>query len=149
AVLFEPLRRRPHRLHAGLRRLGPGQLRGRRDPRPAPEHPAGARRRGGGVHTRGPAGGGLVAAIILTSIIGTLNGCFLTSPRVYFAQARDGLFFRRFAAVHPRFQTPAFSIVAQAIWASVLVLSGTYETLAGYAMFGLWIFYALMVLGVV
>jgi basic amino acid/polyamine antiporter, APA family len=97
----------------------------------------------------GPAGGGLVAAIILTSIIGTLNGCFLTSPRVYFAQARDGLFFRRFAAVHPRFQTPAFSIVAQAIWASVLVLSGTYETLAGYAMFGLWIFYALMVLGVV
>lgn len=97
----------------------------------------------------GSGGGTLVAAIILMSIIGTLNGCFLTSPRVYFAQARDGLFFSRFASVHPRFQTPAFSIVAQAVWAIVLLLSGTYETLAEYAMFGLWIFYALMVLGVI
>ena len=97
----------------------------------------------------GSGGGTLVAAIILMSIIGTLNGCFLTSPRVYFAQARDGLFFSRFAEVHPRFQTPAFSIVAQAVWAVVLLLSGTYETLAEYAMFGLWIFYGLMVLGVV
>jgi APA family basic amino acid/polyamine antiporter len=97
----------------------------------------------------GSGGGTLVAAIILMSIIGTLNGCFLTSPRVYFAQARDGLFFSRFGEVHPRFQTPAFSIVAQAIWAIVLLLSGTYETLAEYAMFALWIFYGLMVLGVV
>ena len=97
----------------------------------------------------GPGGGTLVAAIVLMSIIGTLNGCFLTSPRVYFAQARDGLFFPRFASVHARFQTPAFSIVAQAAWAIVLLLSGTYETLADYAMFGLWIFYGLMVLGVV
>jgi APA family basic amino acid/polyamine antiporter len=97
----------------------------------------------------GSSGGTLVAAIIVMSIVGTLNGCFLTSPRVYFAQARDGLFFSRFAEVHPRFHTPAFSIVAQAVWAVVLLLSGTYETLAEYAMFGLWIFYGLMVLGVV
>ena len=97
----------------------------------------------------GPAGGTLVAVIILLSIIGALNGCFLTSPRVYFAQAQDGLFFKKFAEVHPRFQTPAFAIVAQAIWAVVLVLSGTYETLAEYAMFAVWIFYGLMVLGVV
>lgn len=97
----------------------------------------------------GPAGGTLVAVIILLSIIGTLNGCFLTSPRVYFAQAQDGLFFAKFASVHPRFQTPAFSIVAQAAWAIVLLLSGTYETLADYAMFALWIFYGLMVLGVI
>jgi basic amino acid/polyamine antiporter, APA family len=97
----------------------------------------------------GSAGGALVAAIILLSIIGTLNGCFLTSPRVYFAQARDGLFFSRFAESHPRFQTPAFAIVAQAAWAVVLLLSGTYETLMEYAMFAVWIFYGLMVLGVV
>jgi len=97
----------------------------------------------------GSGGGTLVAAIVLMSIIGTLNGCFLTSPRVYFAQARDGLFFSRFGEVHEHFQTPAFSIVAQALWAIVLVLSGTYETLAEYAMFALWIFYGLMVLGVV
>jgi len=97
----------------------------------------------------GSAGGSLVAVIILLSIIGTLNGCFLTSPRVYFAQARDGLFFSKFASVHPRFQTPAFSIAAQAVWSVVLLLSGTYETLADYAMFALWIFYGLMVLGVI
>ena len=97
----------------------------------------------------GPAGGTLVAAIILVSIIGTVNGCFLTSPRIYFAQARDGLFFARFAEIHPRFLTPAFSIVAQAIWAVILLLSGTYETLLDYAMFALWVSYALMVAGVV
>ena len=95
----------------------------------------------------GSAGGTLVAAIILTSIIGTINGCFLTSPRIYFAQARDGLFFAKFAEVHPRFSTPGFSIVAQAVWAVILLLSGTYETLLDYAMFALWISYALMVAG--
>ena len=95
----------------------------------------------------GPAGGTLVAVIILLSIIGTINGCFLTSPRIYFAEARDGLFFAKFAEVHPRFSTPAFSIVAQAIWAVILLLSGTYETLLDYAMFALWISYALMVAG--
>jgi APA family basic amino acid/polyamine antiporter len=97
----------------------------------------------------GPAGGTLVAVIILLSIIGTINGCFLTSPRIYFAQARDGLFFSKFAEVHPRFSTPAFSIVAQAIWAVILLLSGTYETLLDYAMFALWISYALMVAGMI
>lgn len=97
----------------------------------------------------GPAGGTLVAAIILVSIIGTVNGCFLTSPRIYFAQARDGLFFAKFAGVHPKFLTPGFSIVAQAIWAAVLLVSGTYETLLDYAMFALWISYALMVAGVI
>jgi basic amino acid/polyamine antiporter, APA family len=97
----------------------------------------------------GASGGRLVAAVILLSIIGTLNGCFLTSPRVYFAQAKDGLFFAKFTEVHPRFRTPSFAIVAQAGWALVLLLSGTYETLIDYAMFALWIFYGLMVLGVI
>jgi APA family basic amino acid/polyamine antiporter len=99
--------------------------------------------------TLGSAGGGLVAIVILLSIIGALNGCFLTSPRVYFAQARDGLFFAKFTEVHPRYRTPSFAIVAQAGWAIVLLLSGTYETLIDYAMMALWIFYALMVLGVI
>jgi APA family basic amino acid/polyamine antiporter len=97
----------------------------------------------------GSGGGGLVAVVILLSIIGSVNGCFMTSPRVYFAQARDGLFFAKFGEVHPRFQTPSFAIVVQAGWAIVLLLSGTYETLIDYAMVGLWIFYALMVLGVI
>jgi len=99
--------------------------------------------------TMGPVGGSLVSLIILISVIGTLNGCFLTSPRIYFAQARDGLFFRKFGEVHPRFRTPAFSIVAQGVWAAVLILSGSYESLAEYAMFAMWLFYGLMVAGVI
>ena len=96
----------------------------------------------------GAGGGKLVSAIILVSILGTLNGCFLTTPRVYFAQAADGLFFRRFAEVHPRFQTPSFAIVTQAAWAIVLVITGSYETLVDYALFSMWLFYGLMVAGV-
>ncbi|HLG99798.1 MAG TPA: amino acid permease, partial [Bryobacteraceae bacterium] len=95
----------------------------------------------------GPAGGTLVSLIILISIAGTLNGAFLTSPRIYFAQARDRLFFHRFGEVHPRFRTPGFSIAAQAIWSIVLLLSGTYESLTDYAMFAVWLSYGLMVLG--
>ena len=95
----------------------------------------------------GPAGGKLVSLIILISITGTLNGTFLTSPRIYFAQARDGLFFRRFGEIHRRFETPGFSIAAQAIWSIVLLLSGTYESLTDYAMFAVWLSYGLMVLG--
>ncbi|HEY6392603.1 MAG TPA: amino acid permease [Bryobacteraceae bacterium] len=97
----------------------------------------------------GPVGGSLVAFIILLSIIGTINGCFLTSPRIYFAQARDGLFFAKFGEVHRRFQTPAFAIAAQAVWSIVLLMIGNYETLAEFAMFALWVFYGLMVLGVI
>jgi APA family basic amino acid/polyamine antiporter len=93
----------------------------------------------------GTAGGKLVSAIILVSILGTLNGCFLTTPRIYFAQAADGLFFRRFGEAHPRFQTPGFAIVAQALWAALLVVTGSYESLVEYAMFAFWLFYALMV----
>jgi basic amino acid/polyamine antiporter, APA family len=99
--------------------------------------------------TLGPRGGGLVSLIILISIIGTLNGCFLTSPRVYYAQARDGLFFRKFADIQPHYQTPSFAIIAQGAWATVLVVTGSYETLVDYAMFALWLSYALMVAGVI
>jgi APA family basic amino acid/polyamine antiporter len=97
----------------------------------------------------GHSGGRLVSLIILLSIIGTLNGCFLTSPRIYFAQARDGLFFRQFARIHPRHQTPSFAIMAQGVWAAVLLVSGSYESLLDYAMFAMWLFYGAMVAGVI
>jgi basic amino acid/polyamine antiporter, APA family len=97
----------------------------------------------------GSRGGGLVSLTILLSIIGTLNGCFLTSPRVYFAQAQDGLFFPKFAEVHPRYQTPGFAIVAQGVWAVLLVVTGSYETLVTYAMFATSLSYGLMVAGVI
>jgi basic amino acid/polyamine antiporter, APA family len=97
----------------------------------------------------GHTGGVLVSIIILISIIGTLNGCFLTSPRIYFAQARDGLFFHKFAEVHPRHQTPGFAIIAQGVWAAVLLISGSYESLLDYAMFAIWLSYGFMVAGVI
>jgi basic amino acid/polyamine antiporter, APA family len=97
----------------------------------------------------GARGGMVVSLVILISIIGTLNGCFLTSPRVYFAQARDGLFFRKFGEIQPRYQTPGFAILAQSAWAIVLLVSGSYETLLDYAMFALWLSYGLMVGGVI
>src|SRR5215469_4495308 len=97
----------------------------------------------------GAGGGRLVSLIILTSILGTLNGCFLTSPRIYFAQARDGLFFQRFADLHPRHQTPSFAILAQGVWAAVLLVSGSYESLLDYAIFAIWLSYGMMVAGVI
>jgi APA family basic amino acid/polyamine antiporter len=97
----------------------------------------------------GPRGASLVSLTILVSIIGTLNGCFLTSPRVYFAQARDGLFLRKFGEIQPRYQTPGFAILAQSVWALVLLISGSYETLVDYAMFALWLSYGLMIAGVI
>ncbi|HMC63001.1 MAG TPA: amino acid permease, partial [Candidatus Solibacter sp.] len=66
-----------------------------------------------------------------------------------FAMAQDGLFFRRFARIHPRYQTPGFSILAFGAWAALLALTGTYENLASYAMFAAWIFYGLTAMGVV
>ncbi len=96
----------------------------------------------------GPVGGTLVSTIILLSIIGSLNGAILTCPRVYFAQAQDGLFFRRFGEVHPRYKTPAFAILAQGVWAIVLIVSGSYETLIDYAMFAIWLSYVFMIAGV-
>src|SRR5215471_3256770 len=97
----------------------------------------------------GSSGGGAVALTIMVSIIGTLNGCFLTSPRLYFAQARDGLFLRKFGEIQPRFQTPGFAIIAQGLWAGVLLLSGSYESLLDYSMFALWLSYGVMIAGLI
>ena len=97
----------------------------------------------------GSAGGVLVTITVLFSIAGSMNGWVMTAPRIYFAQARDGLFFRRMGEVHPRFGTPAFSIAIFCAWSAVLVLSGTYESLASYAMFASWISYGLTAAGVI
>jgi APA family basic amino acid/polyamine antiporter len=99
-------------------------------------------------HALGPAGATLVAVVILISIAGGLNGWVLTQPRVYFAQARDGLFFRKFGEVHPKYHTPAFAVLLQSVWSSVLLLSGSFEWLISYAMFSIWLFYAMTVAGV-
>lgn len=90
-----------------------------------------------------------LTAAILVSIAGALNGGILACPRIYFAQARDGLFLGRFGEIHPRFRTPAFSLIFQCVWASLLAVSGTFETLLTYTMFGNWIFTGLAVAAVV
>ena len=91
----------------------------------------------------GPVGASIVAFIILFSILGAANGHVLTGPRVYFAMAKDGLFFRKMAAVHPKFHTPYVSILVVGAWSIVLSLSGTFEQLLRYAVFGNWIFMGL------
>jgi len=91
----------------------------------------------------GPAAAKLIAAAILVSIFSATNGLTITGPRVYYAMARDGLFFRALANVHPRYGTPAVSIVAGTLWAMVLAVSGTFEQLLTYVVFVGWIFYGL------
>jgi len=90
-----------------------------------------------------PAAGRLIALAILVSIFSAANGLVLSAPRVFFAMARDGVFFQRLAEVHPRFRTPAFAIVAGAGWAAVLAASGTFEQLLTYVVFVGWMFYGL------
>ena len=96
----------------------------------------------------GPLGAILVSLTILISIAGAINGGLLAAPRVYFAQALDGLFFKRFGSVHPRYETPAFSILATGLWASLLAASGSYQKLFSYVIFTSWIFYGLTVAAV-
>jgi len=96
----------------------------------------------------GPAGASVLSAIVLLSIVGAINGNILTGARIPFAQARDGLFFSRFARVHPRFETPSFSIVALTAWTALLVVTGSYETLFAYAILSAWIVFSLGVAAV-
>jgi basic amino acid/polyamine antiporter, APA family len=91
----------------------------------------------------GPAFAKAVTFAILISIFSAAHSIVLTSPRVYYAMAKDGLFFRRLAEIHPRFGTPAFAIAATAFWASVLTVTGTFEQLLTYVVFVGWMFYAL------
>ncbi len=91
----------------------------------------------------GPAASKLVTLAILISIFSATNGITLTAPRVYYAMARDGVFFHQLARIHPRFRTPAFAVIAGSAWAIVLAATGTFEQLLTYVVFTGWLFYAL------
>jgi APA family basic amino acid/polyamine antiporter len=91
----------------------------------------------------GPAAGGLIALAIIVSMYSAAHSTVITAPRVYFAMARDGLFFHRLTEVHPRYGTPAVAIISSCAWAVVLALTGTFEQLLTYVVFIGWIFYAL------
>ncbi|MFC1556534.1 APC family permease [candidate division KSB1 bacterium] len=83
----------------------------------------------------GSSAGALISALVIVSVFGALNGSIMVGPRVYYAMAKDGLFFRKVAHVHPRFRTPGFSILIQAVWASFLTLLGTFEQIFTFTMF--------------
>jgi APA family basic amino acid/polyamine antiporter len=96
----------------------------------------------------GPWAARAVGAVILVSIFSAANGTVLTLPRLFYAMARDGVFFARLAEVHPRFGTPAAAIVSTSLWSSVLVLSGTFEQLFTYVVFMSWLWFALAALAI-
>jgi len=96
----------------------------------------------------GPFAAKLIGAAVLVSVFSATNGLALTSPRTYFAMARDGVFFSKLAEVHPRFGTPALAILASAVWAVFLTLTGTFEQLFTYVVFASWLFAGLAAAGV-
>jgi APA family basic amino acid/polyamine antiporter len=91
---------------------------------------------------------GWLALLIALGLVSALSAYTMIGPRVYYAMARDGLFFRFAARVHPRFRTPSFSIVAQGGCAVVMAATGTFEQLLFYIGFALMIFPWMAVLGV-
>lgn len=93
--------------------------------------------------TLGPRGAGFVAAAILISALGANNGIILTSARIPYAMARQGLFFRAQGYVHPRYATPTTALITQGIISAVLAASGTYDALFTYVVFAEFLFYAL------
>lgn len=96
-----------------------------------------------------PFGGMLVAAIIAVSTLGTIGIYTLSAPRIYYAMAEDGLFFKSIAKVHPVFKTPVNAIIVQSIWAIILLLFwGTFEDLITYTVSVEWIFFTLAATGI-
>jgi APA family basic amino acid/polyamine antiporter len=88
----------------------------------------------------GSSAGDIMGMVSIVSLAATISAMTLAGPRVYYAMARDGLFFSRIASVHPRYRTPASAIVAQAIWSSLLVLTATADALVKYTGFAIVLF---------
>ena len=95
----------------------------------------------------GSAGGVLMAFAILLSSFGCDNGLILAGARVYYAMAKDGLFFRSVARLHPTYKTPAVSLMVQMVWTCVLCVSGSYGQLLDYIVFAVLVFYILTIVG--
>jgi APA family basic amino acid/polyamine antiporter len=88
-----------------------------------------------------------LSAMIAISCFSAAASCTLSGARVYMAMAQDGIFFRRMAIIHPKWRTPAFSLIGQSIWAGILTLSGRYDQLYTFVMFGMVLSYTLTVIG--
>ncbi len=96
----------------------------------------------------GHAAAGAVTVAVLISIFAALNGSILSGARVPYAMARDGLFFRSAAVVHPKFKTPGNSMILLCLWSCVVVLSGWFDDLYNFVIFGSWILYLMTALSV-
>lgn len=92
----------------------------------------------------GPIGAALIAILVIVSASGSINGTMMTAPRVYYAMSKDGLFFKWLDFIHPRFRTPSRAIIAHCVWAAaILLIRGTFETIAAGLVFAILIFYGL------
>jgi APA family basic amino acid/polyamine antiporter len=96
----------------------------------------------------GPWGGAFVAIAVMVSTFGTTNGTILVSARVYYAMAKDGLFFKKLEDVHHKYKTPGVSLLIQGIWASAITMTGSFDQLTDMLIFVSWIFYGLGAYGV-
>jgi basic amino acid/polyamine antiporter, APA family len=97
----------------------------------------------------GHGGGAAMSVLVVFSTFGALAGIVLAGPRVYYAMARDGLLFPWVGGVHPRYRTPHRAVVLQAVWACVLVGTGTYRALFTRVVYTEWIFFGLMAVGLI
>lgn len=88
-----------------------------------------------------------LSAMIAVSCFSAAATCTLSGARVYMAMAQDGVFFKRMAVVHPKWRTPAFSLIGQGIWAALLTVSGRYDQLYTYVIFGMLLSYTMTVIG--
>ena len=94
-----------------------------------------------------PAAAVWLSAMIAISCFSAAAACTLSGARVYLAMAQDGVFFKRMAVIHPRWRTPAFSLVGQGVLAALLTMSGRYDQLYTYVIFGMVLSYTLTVIG--
>ena len=95
----------------------------------------------------GGGGATLMAALVMISTFGAVNGIILVGPRVYYQMARDGVMFRWMGAVHPRFGTPHLALAVQAVWAALLAATNSYEAMFKRVIYTEWIFFAAMAAG--
>ncbi|MGB8913512.1 MAG: amino acid permease [Candidatus Sulfotelmatobacter sp.] len=94
-----------------------------------------------------PRAAGWLSLLIAVSCFSAAATCTLSGARVYLAMAQDGVFFQRMAVIHPKWRTPAFSLIGQGVWAALLTVSGRYDQLYTYVIYGMVLSYTLTVIG--
>ena len=97
----------------------------------------------------GPVGAGLIVFGIMCSTFGATNGMLLAGPRSIYAGGADGTFPKAFGKVHPHYHSPYVAIITLGVWGAILTLSGTYDQITSYVVFGSWVFYAMTAISVI